>query len=226
MVGNPGSVNVPVTNSIGDPDSSLADAFTLCTMDANCSSVSQNLAKFLPFNPGPDIALNMDLNNRNREDNGILKLDYHLSDRSNLVATYFLGDSVQTEEDTSVVNPLFLSQAKTRAQVVGGGWIWTPTARLTNQFRVGYNRFWQQVVQADHNSDPATTYGLNTGVLDPTNFGMPEIRIGGFVHSGREPILAAVHDSEPDFAVHRQRDICDRQAQSEIRRRIPYRQYR
>ena len=97
------------------------------------------------------------------------------------MATYFLGDSVQTEEDTTVVNPLFLSQSKTRAQVVGGGWIWTPTARLTNQFRVGYNRFWQQVVQADHNSDPATTYGLNTGVMDPTNFGMPEIRIGGFV---------------------------------------------
>ena len=112
----------------------------------------------------------MDLNNRNREDNGILKLDYHLSEKSNLVATYFLGDSVQTEEDTTVVNPLFLSQSKTRAQVVGGGWIWTPTARLTNQFRVGYNRFWQQVVQADHNSDPATTYGLNTGVTDPDQF--------------------------------------------------------
>ncbi len=179
VVGNPGSVNVPVSTPIGDPDSSIADAFALCTADGDCSSVSQNLAKYLPFNPGPDVALNLDLNNRNREDNGILKLDYHLSDKTNLVATYFLGDSVQTEEDTLVVNPLFLSQAKTRAQVVGGGWIWTPTARLTNQFRVGYNRFWQQVVQADHNSDPATTYGLNTGVTDPTNFGMPEIRIGG-----------------------------------------------
>ena len=84
-----------------------------CTANANCSSVSQNLAKFLPFNPGPDIALNLDLNNRNREDNGILKLDYHLSEKSNLIATYFIGDSVQTEEDTTVVNPLFLSQSKT-----------------------------------------------------------------------------------------------------------------
>jgi outer membrane receptor protein involved in Fe transport len=37
------------------------------------------------------------------------------------------------------------------------------------------------VVQADHSSDPASTYGLNTGVTDPTNFGMPEIRISGFV---------------------------------------------
>ena len=181
VVGNPGLVNVPVSTPIGDPDNSIADAFALCTTNGNCSSVSQKLATFMPFNPGPDIGLNLDLNNHNREDNGILKLDYHLSEKSNLIATYFLGDSVQTEEDTIVVNPLFLSQANTRAQVIGGGWIWTPTARLTNQFRVGYNRFWQQVVQADHNSDPAAAYGLNTGVTDPTNFGMPEIRIGGFV---------------------------------------------
>ncbi|MGA9797638.1 MAG: TonB-dependent receptor [Terriglobales bacterium] len=181
VVGNPGLVEVPVTPSIGDPDNSITDAFALCTANANCSTTSQKLAALLPFNPGPTTELNLDLNNRNREDNGILKLDYHLSEKSSLVATYFIGDSVQTEEDTTVVNPLFLSQSYTRAQVVGGGWIWTPTARLTNQFRVGYNRFWQQVVQADHNSNPATAYGLNTGVTDPTNFGMPEIRISGFV---------------------------------------------
>ena len=156
-MGNPGLVSVPVSVPIGDPDTSIADAFALCTTNGNCSATSQKLATFLPFNPGPDSELNLDLNNRNREDNGIVKLDYHLSEKSNLVATYFIGDSVQTEEDTTVVNPLFLSQSQTRAQVIGGGWIWTPTASLTNQFRVGYNRFWQQVVQADHNTDPATT---------------------------------------------------------------------
>lgn len=181
-VGNPGLVSVPVSVPIagGDPDNSIADAFALCTADANCSSVSQKLATLLPFNPGPDTELNLDLNNNNREDNGILKLDYRLSEKHNLVGSYFIGDSLQTEEDTTVVNPLFLSSAKTRAQVVGGGWIWTPTPRLTNQVHVGYNRFWQQVVQADHNTNPIQ-YGLNTGVTDPVNFGMPEIRISGFV---------------------------------------------
>ena len=112
VVGNPGLVDVPVTTSVGDPDISIADAFAQCASDANCSSVSNNLRQYLPFNPGPDIGLNMDLNNRNREDNGILKLDYHLSEKSNLVATYFLGDSVQTEEDTTVVNALFLSNRR------------------------------------------------------------------------------------------------------------------
>jgi hypothetical protein len=121
-------VQVPVSTSIGEPDNSIADAFALCTTNANCSPVSQKLAALLPFNPGPTTALNLDLNNRNREDNGILKLDYHLTEKNSLVGTYFLGDSVQTEEDTTVVNPLFLSQSKTRAQVIGGGWIWAPTA--------------------------------------------------------------------------------------------------
>src|ERR1035441_4568280 len=179
VVGNPLQVLVPVSVPIpgGDPKNSIADAFALCTVSNSCS-VSQQLATLLPFNPGPDTTLNLDLNNHNREDNGILKLDYHLSQKHTLAATYFIGDSVQIEEDTTVVNPLFLSQSVTRAQVLGGGWIWAPTPRLTNQFRIGYNRFWQQVVQADHNINP-TQFGLNTGVTDPINFGLPEIRITG-----------------------------------------------
>ncbi|HSS95760.1 MAG TPA: TonB-dependent receptor, partial [Terriglobales bacterium] len=179
VVGNPLAVSAPITNSsVSDPHDSVADVFAACA--PNCSTVSQGLSKFFPNNPNDTTDLNLDFNNRNREDNGIVKLDYHLNDKNSFIATYFVGDSAQTEEDTTVLNPLFLSQAYTRAQVIGGGWVWTPSSHITNQFRIGYNRFWQQVVQADHNSNPATAYGLDTGVTDPTNFGMPEIRIGGF----------------------------------------------
>jgi hypothetical protein len=178
VVGNPLLVFAPITNSSpSDPTESVADVFAACA--PNCSTASQQLAKLFPFNPGPSTSLNMDLNNRNREDNGILKLDYHFSEKHTFVGTYFIGDSTQTEEDTTVLNPLFLSQAVTRAQVIGGGWIWAPTSRFTNQFRIGYNRFWQTDVMADHSINPSVL-GLNTGVLDPANFGLPEIRIGGF----------------------------------------------
>ena len=177
VVGNPLSVNAPITgSSVDDPDDSLADAFSACA--PNCSSVSQKLATLWPLNPGPTVAFNTDFDNRNREDNGILKLDYHLSDRHTLVGSYFVGDSTQTEEDVTVLNALFLSQSQTRAEVLGGGWIWNATSRFTNQVHVGYNRFWQQVYQADHTVNP-TAYGLDMGVIDPNNFGMPEIRIGG-----------------------------------------------
>ena len=178
-VGNPLAVNTPITVSTGDPTTSIADAFTECGATNSCSAISQKLETLLPYNPGPTTLLNLDYNNRNREDNGILKMDYRLSDKNILTSSYFVGDSVQTEEDTTVLNPLFLSQAYTRAQVIGGGWIWTPNARLTNQFHVGYNRFSQQVVVADHNLDP-TSFGINTGVTNPIDFGLPEIRISGF----------------------------------------------
>ncbi|MBZ5665578.1 MAG: TonB-dependent receptor, partial [Acidobacteriia bacterium] len=179
-VGNPLAVSTPVTVPMGDPTTSIVDAFAECAASNTCSSVSQQLATLFPSNPNPSSIVNLDFNNLNREDNGILKVDYHLSQKSTLVGTYFIGDSVQTEEDSTVTNPLFLSQSVTRAQVLGGGWIWTPGARFTNQVHVGYNRFWQKVVVADSNTNP-TAYGLNTGVTDPVNFGLPEIRISGFV---------------------------------------------
>ncbi len=184
VVGNPLAVSTPITVDNGDPTSSVPAAFAECGPSGAqpygpCSTVSQKLVALLPPNPGPTTSLNLDFNNRNREDNGILKLDYHFSDKTSFVGTYFIGDSVQTEEDTTVTNPIFLSQAVTRAQVVGGGWIWTPTSRLTNQFRVGYNRFWQKDVVSDSNTNPSV-FGLNTGVTNPINFGLPEIRISGF----------------------------------------------
>ena len=178
-VGNPLVVNAPVSVPIGDPTTSIADAFAECKAAGTCSPISEKLAQYLPFNPGPTSTLNLDYNNLNREDNGIVKLDYHLSDKHSLVGSYFVGDSVQTEEDVSVLNPMFLSQAYTRAQVIGGGWIWVPNAHLTNQFHIGYNRFSQQIVVADHTIDPASV-GINTGVTNPTDFGIPEIRISGF----------------------------------------------
>src|ERR1035441_4656414 len=171
-VGNPLAVNTPITVSTGDPTQSILDAFAECGPSGAqpygpCTTASHSLAKLFPSNLGTNgTTLNMDLNNRNREDNGILKLDYHLSQKSTIIGTYFIGDSVQTQEDTTVTNPLFLSQAVTRARALGGGWIWTPTARLTNQVHVGYNRFWQKDVVADSNTNPIA-FGLNTGVTNP-----------------------------------------------------------
>jgi len=178
-VGNPVQINSPVTVPIGDPTLSLADAFAKCGAAGTCSQISKNLLPLFPYNPGPTATINTDFNNQNREDNGIAKLDYHLSNHHSIVGSFFMGDSVQTEEDVNVVNPLFLSQAHTRAMVVGGGWVWSPNSQITNQFHIGYNRFWQKIAGADSNIPP-TAFGINTGVTNPIDFGLPEIRISGF----------------------------------------------
>jgi len=176
-VGNPVQVLAPVSVPIGDPSTSIADAMAECA--PNCNPISVALAAYLPYNAGPTKQMFNDFNNLNRGDNGIAKLDYAFSQKHSFSADYFIGDSLQTEEDVAVLNPMFLSQAQTRAQVLGGAWVWVPNSRFTNQFHVGYNRFWQEVYVADHNLNPASV-GIDTGVTNPTDFGLPEIRISGF----------------------------------------------
>jgi hypothetical protein len=199
VVGNPVSVDAPVTsvltNSDGslDTEDSLASAVVACQAAGTCDPMAMNLVNYNKSgqtlflnNPGGtadpnDItAIDTDYNNQNREDNGIVKVDFHASERHSFNATYFIGDSNQTEEDVNVAQPIWLSQAYTRGQLLGGSWNFAVNAHFNNQFHVGYNRLWQQLYQGDHSVN-VTNYGLNTGVTDPQNFGMPEIRISGFM---------------------------------------------
>lgn len=199
VVGNPVSVDSPVTsvltNSDGslDTEDSLASAVLACQQAGTCDPMSMSLVNYnkngqtlFLKNPGGtadpnDItAIDTDYNNENREGNGIVKLDFHATERHSFNATYFIGDSNQIEEDVNVAQPIWLSHADTRGQLIGGSWNFAANARFNNQVHVGYNRLWQQLFQGDHNVN-ATEYGLNTGVTDPLNFGMPEVRISGFM---------------------------------------------
>ncbi len=191
VVGNPLELNTPVTVPYGDPSISIPDAITYCSNPANgcpLNAIGQKLASFYPYNPGTFNPANptlvpFDFNNTNREDNGIAKVDYHLSDHHQFSARYFMGTSDQVEEDIDVLLPMFLSTAQTRAQVFGVTWGWTPSSSWVNQLRFGYNNFWQQVYSVDHNVPPSD-YGLNTGVSDPTNFGFMQLRVSGYNRLG------------------------------------------
>ena len=188
IVGNPLTLNTPITtlnSQDQDPGDNLAVALQQCA--PGCSQISENLTKYFLPNPGftasatdPTLIFT-DFDNHNREDNGITKVDYHASDRNSFNGTYFIGDSNQVEEDSVYTNQRWLTLADTRAQLLGGSWLFLANTRLTNQLHVGYNRLSQQLFQGDHTVNP-TTYGINTGVTNPLDFGMPEIRIAGFVN--------------------------------------------
>jgi hypothetical protein len=186
VVGNPLTLNTPITtlsSADQNPDDNIAVAFQQC--GGACSQISQNLFKYFLANPGytasstdPTLIFT-DYNNQNREDNGILKVDYHVTDRNSFNATYFAGDSNQIEEDLVYTQPYWLTTAKTRGQLIGGSWLFVANDKLTNQLHVGYNRLSQELFQGDHTVNP-TSYGINTGVTNPLDFGMPEIRISGY----------------------------------------------
>lgn len=188
VVGNPLQLNTPLTVSAEDDTISIPDAVASCTADENCNQLSLNLLPLFPDNPGTanpsDPTLqNFDFNNNNREDNGIVKIDYQFNSRSNFSGRYFVGDSFQNEEAHNVLQPYWLDIALTRAQVLGASWNWTPTNTTVNQLRFGLNRFSQQIYTGDH-TKPATDYGINTGVTNPLDYGFPEIAISGFNRLG------------------------------------------
>ena len=183
LVGVTQMFSTPATVSLGgDPANSIPDALAdLQAHGISESPLSQRLATLFPVNNGTNVnGIVTDFPNTNRGDNAIAKLDYHVNDRHFLSASYFIGDSLQTEQDQPVLLPQWLSQANTRGQVLGATWTWMPNPRWANEARLGYNRLWQTFLTADAGVDPAQAYGLDTGVSNPQDFGMPTIRIGVF----------------------------------------------
>ncbi len=244
LVGNsetlnsPNTVHLPTPASgpncsfiaVGDCANSLTDALADVSAAPGLSvnPLSTNLAALFPTNDvvspdGPGF-LNIGFPNRNREDNGLVKLDYALNQRNAITGRYFIGDSVQTERDIPVLRPEWQSQAVTRAQVLGANWIFTISPRWINEAKFGFNRFNQSILTVDA-SVPPTKYGINTGVTAPINFGMPEIAVSGFISLGRKSWLATADDSEPDISVCRQRLVQPREACAKGWGRIPARKH-
>ncbi|MBZ5571685.1 MAG: carboxypeptidase regulatory-like domain-containing protein [Acidobacteriia bacterium] len=188
-VGNPYAVESPVTAAIGDPSISLADAKAAAGCPAACSPVSLQLADLFLSNRGSTFSsadpskINFNFNNQNREDNFVVKSDYHLNQNNLISGRYFYANSLQTEEDTAPIRSDWLSIANTKVSVMGVNWTWTPNARWVNEARFGYNRYWQNDNVADYKKS-AQSYGLNTGVTDPKLFGFPEIDIGTLFEMG------------------------------------------
>lgn len=193
-VGNPFAAASPITvslatptNPAGDPTRSLVDARNQALADGyTISPISQNLVDkgiFLP-NPGGTVdpnnpeLIDFDFNNRNREDNLVFKSDYHLNPENTFSGRFIYANATQTEEDTVPVRPEWLSQALVHTQVFGFDWTWTPTSRFSNQARFSYNQFWEKIDPLDATVNPATRWGLNTGITDPTLLGFPRITPG------------------------------------------------
>ncbi|HXC42113.1 MAG TPA: carboxypeptidase regulatory-like domain-containing protein [Candidatus Dormibacteraeota bacterium] len=136
-----------------------------------------------PLNTAPNINITNGFNNVVHVNNIVAKVDYKLNERSSISGTYFFGNNTGTVEDFPELQQKWLSDIHTRAQVVGGNWIWTPTTRLVNEARVGYNRLYQPTLPGDLNT-PASAYGLDTGVSGPETGGLPRIGFGGYFFPG------------------------------------------
>jgi len=202
-VGNTGQISTPATVTLGgDPNNSVVDAiaavhtaFLAGTVPHDVSAASLQIAGCtmgppiacngtgFPTNNGTNPAgpttINFGLPNTVSSDNAVGKIDFHIHQNHVLSGMYFFGNNSGTVSDASQLQPQWLTQIHTRAQVVGANWTWIPSSRWVNEARFGYNRLYQPTFTADH-SKPASAYGLDTGVTNPLYGGLPRINVFPF----------------------------------------------
>jgi hypothetical protein len=137
-----------------------------------------------PTNTNPTISIVNGFNNIVHVDNTVGKVDYHFNEKNTFNGMYFFGNNSGTVEDFPELQQNWLSKIHTRAQVVGGSWVFVPGARWVNEARFGYNRLYQPTLPGDLGT-PASGYGLNTGVqAGPYTGGLPRIGFGGYFFPG------------------------------------------
>ncbi len=177
--------NGSIPNAIADL---LANGFTPATISANSQKISGCTVSAggavtcagtgFPINNTQSINVVQGFPNQVGVDNAVGKVDYTISQNNSLSGMYFYGNNSGTVEDFPELQTQWRSKIHTRAQVVGGNWIWTPNARWVNEARVGYNRLYQPTLPGDLGT-PASAYGLDTGVSGPNTGGLPRIGFAG-----------------------------------------------
>jgi hypothetical protein len=145
--------------------------------------LSQSLRGLLLPNPGftasqsDPAAIDFDFNNKNRGDNLVAKTDYVLNKNHVLSARFIYGNTDQVEEDAFPLRPEWLSTTSPITQVFGVSLASTLSSAWSNEARFSYNTFNESIYPVDHTVNPSS-YGLNTGVTDPSLFGFPRINPG------------------------------------------------
>ena len=128
------------------------------------------------------------LTSTNKIYSGLGKVDYHISEKHSLSATYFIspGSGILNDAPAAQTNALWLTNQYARSQAFSTSWTWTPNSAWVNEARVGYSHYYQAFKSQDSNQNPAnfsfkgSTYNLYTGQSNPLYYGFPGLTIQPF----------------------------------------------
>jgi hypothetical protein len=129
---------------------------------------------------GPNLATSTNFSNY--VDSMIAKLDYNPNSNNNITGRYYFGNSTQSFPFAQLAGgllPGFNTVTPTRVQLASISWVKIISSSQVNEARFGYNRFAEGFYPQDGTFNPATI-GLDTGVTNPFDFGLPKISVGGF----------------------------------------------
>jgi hypothetical protein len=160
---------------------------------ATGETVNPVIARLLERNPWPtpnqlDPITNLSVTTRalNDVDSFIAKIDHSFNEKNQLTGRYYYGNSDQSFPlalQAGNVLPGFNTVTPTTVHLVSISYLKILSATKVNEARFGYNRFDEGFFPEDQDFDPRTI-GLNTGITDARDFGLPVIRVSGFAPLG------------------------------------------
>lgn len=173
----------------GNPISPLSAQ--LAGLNQDCSIKPANFTpgtseSLFPTNPGTNPSgVYIGMTSVNSQNNGVARIDYHISDHHALSGMYFHGvgggswhDNAWAVGAAGSSNSPWASALWGYDQVGSGAWTWTPSSTLVNELHVGYTSYHQTYDSIDANVNPLA-YGINTGVTNPRLFGFPLMGVNG-----------------------------------------------
>ena len=129
----------------------------------------------------------------NRVDSAIVKIDHSFNVNNLLTGRYYIGDSSQSFPLALVgggLVPGYNTFTPTRVQLIAISYVATITPSVTNEVRLGWNRFAEGFFPEDRNFDPSSI-GLNTVAAGTPNagtynLGLPKITVSGLAPLGAD----------------------------------------
>lgn len=185
-----GSPSIPLeVNPVVNPV--IRNLFALCRSSGRCPG-----GQVLWPQPTPNRA-NQVLNSlasapvSNQSDGLVVKTDFILNERSHMEGYYSFGNAPQSlllALAGGDALPRTNSFASSRSQVASVTHLLT-TPNKVNELRVGWSRYDREFLDEDTIGigNPAETIGLNTGVTNPRDFGLPHLVVRNFAFLGASP---------------------------------------
>jgi len=152
----------------------VKNLYDLCNSNGHCSG-GQNVWPLTSQIGGPAT---------NNLDSVIAKIDYNWNQRNQISGRYFFGNSNQSFPlGVGGGNnlPNTNTNAPIRTQLISLSWIKNVSPDKTNEARFGWNRYRNGFFPQDASifGNPNDTLGMNTGITNPRDFGLPTIKVGG-----------------------------------------------
>lgn len=143
------------------------------------------LASFFPTTTDPTGQVASTAPNKANMSTYGIKIDHKFSEKHNLTGRYIIGDGTQSAPSVGyTIAPApgnvsglgpdgFNSFAPSRAQLAGVNWTYTLSPNKILESRFGWTRF-SQILGPNNKVDPRSL-GIDTGPLDPADFGVPYV---------------------------------------------------